>query len=272
MDLQNKNTVITGASSGIGAALAWEFAESGSHLTLLARRKDRLENIQSNLQSSYPNQKFIICVTDVTSDESVKLAIEQSLKEFGKIDTVIANAGFGVTGGVMDLSLEDYRRQFETNLYGVLRTVKQTVPFLKLTRGRLAIIGSVNGFIALPNNSAYAMSKYSIRALSDSLFYELKPLGISVTHIAPGFITSEIRRVNNFGVYKEKSQDPIPAWLQMDSKTAAKKISRAIYVRRKERVVTGHGWWIVTLSRLLPQFVSLLIGFFGIKARSEPKS
>ena len=132
--------------------------------------------------------------------------------------------------------------------------------------------GSVNGYISLPGNSAYAMSKFSIRALCDSLYHELKPLGISVTHIAPGFVTSEIRRVNNRGQFREQAHDPIPLWLQMDSQTAAKKISYAIFKRRRERILTGHGWWVVILSRFFPGFVSWLIGVLGVSARSEPKA
>ena len=148
--------------------------------------------------------------------------------------------------------------------------MKESVPSLKTTQGRLAVVGSVNGYVALPGISAYAMSKFSIRALCDSLHHELLPLGISVTHIVPGFVVSEIRRVNNRGELRDLAQDPIPLWLQMEASVAARKIAKAIYQRQRERVVTGHGWWIVRLYRLFPGLIFLLVRAFKIKARSEP--
>jgi short-subunit dehydrogenase len=209
---------------------------------------------------------------DVGSDDSMKQVICQVQQWAGKLDVVVANAGFGVTGEVEKLDLEDYRRQFETNIFGVLRTVKATLPFLKESRGRLAVIGSVNGYVALPGNSPYAMSKFAVRALCDALYYELLPFGISVTHIAPGFVTSEIRRINNRGELRETAKDPIPQWLQMRAPIAAKKIAKAISRRQRERVITGHGWWIVRLYRFFPELVFKLVRRFNIKARSEPQT
>jgi short-subunit dehydrogenase len=267
----DKHVLITGASSGIGEALAYEFASQGANLTLLARRKDRLDQIAQSISKKYPAPKVIGFSADVCSDESVKSAVAESLSVFGTLDVVVANAGFSVAGQLQELSLDDYRRQFETNLFGVLRIVKETIPYLSQTRGRLAIVGSVNGYVSLPGISAYAMSKFSIRALSDALYHELRPSGISVTHIAPGFVVSEIRRVNNRGELKHKAQDPIPMWIQMKAPLAAKKIVRAIYRRKRERVVTGHGWWAVRLFRFFPDLVFLLVDVFKIKARSEPR-
>ncbi len=267
---KGKNILITGASSGIGEGLVHELAFQGAQLILLARRKDRLDSLAAKLKQRYPNIKMHICVADVSSDESINLAIREAIAHQGELDVVIANAGFGVAGEVLDLSIEDYRRQFETNVFGVLRTVQQTVPSLKKTKGRLAIVGSVNGYIALPGISAYAMSKFSVRALCDALYHELRPFNISVTHIAPGFVVSEIRRVNNLGKLKSKSKDPIPMWLQMPVALASKKIVRAILRRKRERVLTGHGWWMVKLYRFFPDAVFTIVKVFKIKARLEP--
>ncbi|MFM8314860.1 MAG: SDR family NAD(P)-dependent oxidoreductase, partial [Deltaproteobacteria bacterium] len=240
---QGKNILITGASSGIGEALAREFSEQGANLVLMARRKEKLETIRSEIQTLNPQIKITLAVADVSQDESFRTALLEAIQEVGTLDVVVANAGFGVSGEVLKLSLEDYRRQFETNLMGVLRTIHGTAESLKKSRGRLAIIGSVNGYVSLPGISAYAMSKFAVRALCDALYHELKPFGVSVTHIAPGFVVSEIRKVNNRGELKTGARDPIPLWLQMKSAIAAQKIAKAIYRRKKERIVTGHGWW-----------------------------
>lgn len=272
VSFHGKNILITGASSGIGEAMAYEFSRLGGNLVLMARRQDRLDEIRKYLQSQYPAVKVVAIKADVADELSFQLGYEKAIEEMGYLDVVVANAGFGVAGQLAELSLEDYRRQFETNVFGVLRTVKTAISALKSSEGRLAIVGSVNGYVSLPGISAYAMSKFSVRALCDALYHELKPLGISVTHIAPGFVVSEIRKVNNQGILRDRAHDPIPLWLQMKTSTAARKMVKAIYRRKKERVVTGHGWWIVKLSRLFPGVVTFLIGFFDIKARSEPRS
>lgn len=272
ISFQGKNILITGASSGIGEAMAYEFARLGGNLILMARRQERLDEIRRELQLKFPNSKVLVIKADVADESSFQSVFEEAIQGIGHLDVVVANAGFSVAGQLVDLSLEDYRRQFETNVFGVLRTAKTAIPALKSTRGRLAIVGSVNGYVSLPGISAYAMSKFSIRALCDALFHELKPFGISVIHIAPGFVVSEIRKVNNRGVFREKAQDPIPLWLQMETSIAARKIVKAIFRRQKERVITGHGWLIVRLCRFFPGVVTFLIGFFDIKARSEPRS
>jgi len=268
---EGKHVLITGASSGIGKALAFEFARCGGHVSLLARRRDRIEEIASQLKQTYPKQKILPIVADVTSDASMREAVSNSIQKIGPLDVVLANAGFGVAGEVAELELDDFRRQFETNVFGVLRTIKETIPSLAETRGRLAIIGSVNGYVSLPGISAYAMSKFSVRALSDAVYHEMLPRGISVTHIAPGFVVSEIRRVDNEGSLAETAKDPIPMWLQMDANTASRKIVNAIYRRKRERVITAHGWWVVRLHRFFPGMISFLIQVFKIKARSEPR-
>ena len=115
------------------------------------------------------------------------------------------------------------------------------MPELRKTRGRLVLIGSVAGYISMPNASPYAMSKFAIRALALALGPELAPHGVAVTLISPGFITSEIRQVDNRGVHHPLAKDPLPAWLAMPADVAAKKIVSAAYRRRREAIITVHG-------------------------------
>lgn len=263
-----KAVLITGASSGIGAALTRAFHEKGAHLILLARRLDRLNQLKEELRS--PNRQILIYECDVNDETALRKVVDDSSQKLGHIDVVIANAGFGIVGDVADLSVEDYKRQLETNVFGVIRTFHSTVNHLKKSRGRFAAVGSVNGYIALPGNSAYAMSKYAVRALCKSLRHEMRPFGVSVIHIAPGFVDSEIRRVDNSGKFRPNSKDKIPAWITMPASTAARKILRAIYCRRAERIVTAHGYWAVFVERHFPWAFSLLLCLTGLKARPEP--
>ncbi len=246
--------LITGASSGIGAALARAYAARGARLVLLARRLDRLEALLRHAP-----QGALAVAADVTRDGDIEHAVEQALGKFGQLDTVIANAGFGVRGTVQSLSLDDYRRQFETNVFGVLRTVKATLAPLKRSKGRIAIVGSINGYVVTPGWSAYAMSKFAVRALSETLGIELSEAGISVTHVAPGFIESEFRRVDSHGVFQSKSTEPMPSLLVVPVDVAAEQMVRGIEARRPEVIVSLHGKLAQALARYAPGAVRTVL-------------
>ena len=189
---------------------------------------------------------------------------------FGRLDVVVANAGFGVVGPVQALTLDDYRRQLETNVFGVVRTAHATIAELKKTRGRFVIIGSVSGHVGVPGSSAYSMSKFAVRGFAASLGHELAPHGVSVTLISPGFVDSEIRRVDNRGVLSEAAADPVPRWLRVTTPVAARDIVRAIARRRREAVITGHGRITVFMQRHVPALVDWIVRRFGVRTRAEP--
>ncbi len=267
--MADKQTVfITGASSGIGSFLAREFSNKGKNIVIVARRLERLTTLEQELSNQGHTVLAIKC--DVTNQTELNNAVFLSIQKFGKIDIVVANAGFGVAGNVEKLGIEDYQRQFDTNVFGVLRTLYSTLDQLKKNRGSFVIIGSVSGYIALPGNSAYSMSKAAVHSLAVSLAHELKSDGISVTLIAPGFVDSEIRQVDNFGQYHADAKDIVPEWLKMPTHIAARQIVDATLKRKRESVVTYHGKILVLVQRHLPGLVNLFIGR-GLKARPEPK-
>ena len=136
--------LVTGASSGIGAELAREFAQEGADLVLTARRVPRLEELA---EIRTLGRRALVVVCDVTQDGALERAVGQGTEAFGRLDVVVANAGFGVVGSFERLTLDDYRRQFETNVFGVLRTARAALPALRRSRGTLVIIGSVSGHV-----------------------------------------------------------------------------------------------------------------------------
>ncbi len=261
--------MITGASSGIGAALARAYAHRGANLILVARRLDRLEGLAEKL--ILYNRKVLFLQADVSQDGELERAVAQARAQLPSLDVVIANAGFGVAGIAERLNLEDYRRQFETNVFGVLRTFYATFAELKKSQGSFAVIGSVNGYLSLPGNSAYGMSKHAVRAWADSLYHEGRQVGVSVTHISPGFIATEIRQVNNQGEFLQNAKDPIPGWLCASPDRAAGVIVRAVEARVRERSITFHGWLVIRLVRHFPQLTHWLIRLLGISARKQPR-
>ena len=248
--------LILGASSGIGAALAREYARRGAIVALAARRAERITQLAGELGGA-PRALAIPC--DVTRDGDCERAVAQTVAAFGRLDVLIANAGIGAAGTFEELTLADYRRVFETNVFGVLRGLKAGIAELKKSRGRFAIVGSVAGYVSSPGTSAYSMSKFAVRALAIALRHELRGSGVSVTHIAPGFVDSEIRKVDNAGVYHPEDPDPAPPWLVMPAEKAARQIATAIQRRKKEQVITAHGKFAVFLQRHAPAIMDRLV-------------
>jgi short-subunit dehydrogenase len=266
--LDGKVALITGASSGIGAAMAREFVRRGAHVVLTARRWERLEALALELRAR--GRQAVVVQCDVTVDGELERAVAQALDDLGRIDYVVANAGFGVAGWFHRRSLDDYRRQMETNVFGVLRTAFATREALEMSRGCFAIMGSVMSFVSLPGTSPYAMSKHAVRALAESLRHEWRTRGVAVTLLAPGFVDSEIRQVDNTGRRDPEAGDSVPRWLRMRADTAAGKLVAAVVKRKRLKVITGHGTIAVFLGRHTPRLLDLLVRVFAIKGRREP--
>jgi len=263
---RGKSVLITGASSGIGEELAIQLAGAGAQVALAARRREQLESIaQRIIAGGYP--KPIVAECDVTRDGEVERAVGAAVREFGTLDIAIANAGFGVVGPLKRLSIDDYRRQFETNVFGVLRTIYAALPELEKTRGNLVINGSVAGWVASPGGSPYAMSKFALRALADSVTPELRRAGVKVTLLSPGFVVSNFRRVDNAGSFHAGAKDHAPEWIQMPTDKAVREILRAVARGKREQIVTFHGKVLVALQRFQPWLIRALGEKFSPRSR-----
>jgi NADP-dependent 3-hydroxy acid dehydrogenase YdfG len=252
--LEGKVVLITGASAGIGEALAREAAAGGARVVLLARRKERIEALAAELGAA------ALAVTgDVTRDGDVARAVELARGRFGGLDLLFANAGFGVAGKLTDLGIDDYRRQFDTNVFGVLRSVQESLPELERSGGALGVVGSVNGYVSIPGWSAYCMSKHAVRSFCAAVRPELRARGVSLTHLAPGFVESDFRRVDNQNEHHAGASDPVPGWLRMDAPRAARQMLAAVLARRAEAVITVHGKLAVGFARHTPALVSVAL-------------
>jgi len=270
---RGKVALITGASSGIGEELAIQLAHHGALLTLMARRATLLEHLSERIARAGGPEPWVV-QGDVTQDADLQRAIVETVRQRGKLDIAIANAGFGVVGSFAGLSLADYQRQFDTNVFGVLRTLYAALPEIQKAHGHLVILGSVAGWAASPGSSPYAMSKFAIRALANSITPELALRGVRVTLVSPGFVESDIRRVDNQGHLQAGAPEPIPAWLIMKRDAAVTQILRAIARGQREVIVTRHGKVLVALERFAPWVLRavgrrMAAGRGGY--RSEPK-
>jgi short-subunit dehydrogenase len=261
--------LITGASSGIGAALAREFSSRGWRVALVARRLPELEALAAEIKGA--GGQATAHQGDVTRDGEVARVVADLGAQGVVPDIVVANAGFGIVGRAQQLGLEDYRRQFETNVFGVLRTLHESIEALRRTRGRFVIMGSVAGHLAAPSGSGYAMSKFSVRALAEALHGDLRPDGVSCTLISPGFVDSNIRRIDNRGGLHPKAKDPIPDWLRMKTDEAARIMVRGILRGKREVIVTFHAKVMVFMARHLPRLTRYLLVSVNRPYRPEPK-
>ena len=260
--------LITGASSGIGAGLAREFAQRGMRVALVARRIAQLEVLAAELRAA--GAPASAHGGDVTVDGDIARVVGELAALGVTPQIVIANAGFGVVGNAASLELADFRRQFETNVFGVVRTLHESLPALRSTKGRFVIMGSVAGYLSAAGSSPYTMSKFAVRALAEALHGELRPAGVSCTLISPGFVDSDIRRVDNRGGFHAHAKDPIPAWLRMKTDDAARIMARGILRGKKEVIVTTHAKVMVFMARHLPRFTRWVLLRAGRGSRPEP--
>jgi NADP-dependent 3-hydroxy acid dehydrogenase YdfG len=176
--------MITGASSGIGAATARHAAADGYRVVLAARSRDRLSELADELGGS---ERALALECDVTEWDQQEAMVQETLARFGRLDVAFANAGFGATRGFLEESPEHWRAMVLTNVYGAALTIRAALPALKDARGHLLLTGSLAGRRALPG-SLYSATKWAITAMGESARQELGGTGVRVTVIEPGIV------------------------------------------------------------------------------------
>jgi NAD(P)-dependent dehydrogenase (short-subunit alcohol dehydrogenase family) len=254
---ENKVVWITGASSGLGWALALELARQGADLVLSARRVDRLQSLVREVEKLGRSALALPC--DVRDEAAVREAVEKLVVHFGRLDVAIANAGFGVAGRIERLDAETWRRQLDTNVIGLAMTVRYALPHLRSSRGRLVLLGSVAAYVPGPGTGAYAASKAAVRSIGETLSVECAGTGVSVTTVHPGFVESEIARADNQGEFNASRKDMRPARLMWPTDRAARVMARAIARREREFVFTGHGKLGAFVGQHFPGLVQLVL-------------
>jgi NAD(P)-dependent dehydrogenase (short-subunit alcohol dehydrogenase family) len=195
IDDNNKKAVavVTGSSSGIGYETSLLLAKNGFFTYATMRSPDKSNKI-INLNQ---NEKLPLEVLrlDVTDDKSVKEAIKKIVNERGTIDVLVNNAGYALVGPLEELSIQEFKEQFETNVFGVIRVIKEILPIMRKQRhGIIVNISSVAGRTGFPLTSAYVSSKFALEGLSESIAYEIEQFGIKVILIEPGVIKTNFDR------------------------------------------------------------------------------
>ncbi|MFC5624026.1 SDR family NAD(P)-dependent oxidoreductase [Algoriphagus winogradskyi] len=248
---------ITGASSGIGKAMAFEWASLGYKVVLSARRKELLEEIALEIKNS--GGEALVVPVDILEEKSIENAVQSMIDHWGRLDVAVANAGFGVFGSIDKLTAKDWNRQLNGNVTGLALTVKYALPHLKQNQGRIGLVGSVGAYLPNPNVGAYGASKAAVHSIGLTLQVELKGTGVSCTTIHPGFVESEIAKIDNDGVWHPERNDPRPSNLMWPTDKAAKVMVKAIIKRKRNYIFTAHGRILVWLQGWFPGLVRTIV-------------
>ena len=209
-----KVAVVTGSSTGIGYETTLILARNGFLTYATMRNLNKSESIESI--TTKENLPIHIKQLDVTDDTSVKNAVEAISSETGRIDLLVNNAGYGLNGAFEDLTMDEIKTQYETNLFGLIRTTQAVLPIMRRQKsGTVINISSGVGRFGLPGSSAYVSTKFAVEGLSESMSYELEPFGIKVVLVEPGVIKTNF--VDGM-VIARKSQDPKSPYSQIIQK------------------------------------------------------
>jgi NAD(P)-dependent dehydrogenase (short-subunit alcohol dehydrogenase family) len=192
-DKRALSVLITGATDGLGKAAALLLAERGYRLFAAGRSAEKRAQLDALArEKKLPLETLEM---DVCDDASVNAGVLSVLNRAGAIDVLINNAGLVYAGAVEDLRLEDWRKQFETNVFGVLRVTQAILPHMRERRkGRILMMSSVAGIVTPPTQGAYSASKHAIEAVANAMRYELYPFGIETILIEPGYIVTNIQQ------------------------------------------------------------------------------
>lgn len=190
-NIEGKVVVITGASSGLGEATARHLSSKGATVVLGARRIDRIQALQSELEKT--GMRALSISTDVTQRAQVQHLVDVAVKEFGRIDVMLNNAGLMPSSMLERLKVEDWDRMIDVNIKGVLYGIAAALPHMQRQRaGHIINVSSVAGLKVRAGASVYAATKHAVRALSEGLRQEVKPFNIRTTIISPGAVDTEL--------------------------------------------------------------------------------
>ena len=231
---KDKVAIVTGSATGIGYETAIHLAKNGFYTYASMRNLPKADEITKIAKSE--NLPLRVIQLDVTDDISIKKAIDTVINESGKVDVLVNNAGYGLIGSIEDMSIEELKAQYETNVFGLFRVTKAVLPHMrKQHSGSIINISSIAGRIALPLYSAYVSTKFAIEGLSESMAYELEPFGIKVAIIEPGAIKTNFRREQ---AAKGSSEDsPYSSMMQSASKAIEKMLKHRLYPEEVAKTV-----------------------------------
>jgi len=255
--MKNKVVVITGGSSGIGKALAFEFGRHGAKIVVTGRQIERLDETRTELEAA-----GITCLAlhaDVSQEEEVKKMVEEVIHKFNRIDVLINNAGISMRALIEDVEIEVIKKVMDINFYGAVYATKYCLPHIVETKGSVVGISSIAGYRGLPARVGYSTSKFALQGFLEVLRTEMLYKGVHVLIACPWFTTSNIRKTALAADGHVQGESPRKEEKMMSAEDCARRIFKGTVKRRKVLILTLQGKLLVFLNNLVPGFMDKVV-------------
>ena len=259
--------MITGASSGIGEAMAREYAKMGAKVVMAARRSEELERIAAEIRNAGGSVAFAAC--DVTKEEECKHLMEVAVEAFGGIDVLICNAGLSMRALFDDCDLRVLHRLMDVNFWGTVNCTKYALKWLQQSKGSLVGISSVAGIHGLPGRTGYSASKYAMTGFLDTIRIENLKKGLHVMTACPGFTASNVRFSALTADGTQQGETPRDEAKMMTPEEVAHIVAKGIQRRKRLCLMEWEGRGTHLLKKFFPALVDKL--FYAVMSR-EPDS
>jgi len=257
VEFKDKVIVITGASSGIGKACAFKFADKGAKIVLASRNVNEILKVENAIMKL--GGEAISIKTDVRSIEACKNLIDKVFEKYGKIDILINNAGISMRASFEDLDLQVIKEMMDTNFYGSVYCTKFALPYLLKQKGTVIGISSISGLTPLPGRSGYCASKYAMDGFLNTLRLENIKKGLNVLVVHPGFTSSKIRYLALDKNGHPQKGTPRDEGRMMSGEKVAQFITEAVLKQKRDLILTPQGKIVVWLYRNFPSMADKII-------------
>jgi dehydrogenase/reductase SDR family member 7B len=264
MTMKDKVVIITGASSGIGKALAFEFARRGAKIVAASRsgvNDPELVNMSSG---------FLDILTDVTKESDCESLVRKTIERFGRIDILVNNAGISMRALFSEVSLDVIRQLMDTNFWGTVYCTKFALPYLLASKGSLVGVSSIAGYKGLPGRTGYSASKFAMQGFLEVVRIENLKKGLHVLIACPGFTASNIRKVALSKDGTSQGETPLDESKLMTAEQVAVHIIRAIEIKKDRLVLTTQGKMTVLLNKFFPKFMDKMVYNHMAKEPNSP--
>ncbi len=266
--LKDKVIIITGASSGIGRACAFAFANAGCKVMLAARDAEKLSAITEKIKKQNGIASFH--KTDVSKEEDCKNLINETISQFGKIDLLLNNAGISMRAVFADVDLNVIRQLMDINFWGTVYCTRYAMSEILKNKGSIIGVSSIAGYKGLPGRTGYSSSKFAMKGFLESLRIENLKTGIHVMIVCPGYTASNIRNTALNKQGNQQGETPFDESKLMSAEKVADEIVNGIVKKKRTVLLTAQGKLTVLLNNFFPKLMDKMVYNFVSKEKDSP--